>query len=382
MQNPKHVVIVAGEESGDAHAAHLIKQLYIKYPNITVSGIGGRHMAAAGAELISDLAHLGVTGFTEVISSFRVIKKAFNAIKHHLIHSKPDCLILVDYPGFNLRLARFAKKKLGIKIIYYISPQIWAWKANRIHTIKECVDVMAVILPFEKKLYEAAGVPVHFVGHPLVNKVSLPEDISSERQKLNLPLSGLLFALLPGSRVNEIKQHMPVLRNTIIHLLNKNPSCHFVIPVAGTLSMECIASYFIKDKLPVTLIADKALECMKAADFVIVASGTASLECALLEKPMCIIYKSSWLTYYVAMKVLRVKLLGLCNLLSQKMIVPEFLYYDCNPTELSRFITGFMQNPQQQQKMLHQLKTLRKSLSSEQSDCSLLELVEISLGLS
>ena len=153
MPQPKRIVVIAGEESGDLHAASFIRQLKISNPDIQLSGIGGRHMQEAGVHLVSDLARFGVTGLSEVIRHLRVIRRAFKDIKAHLIANKPDLLILVDYPGFNLRLAKFAKKTLGIKILYYISPQIWAWKAGRIHTIRDCVDIMAVILPFEKKLY-------------------------------------------------------------------------------------------------------------------------------------------------------------------------------------------------------------------------------------
>ncbi len=157
MSPAKHIVIIAGEESGDMHAAALAQQLRVWDDNLTISGIGGRHMQEAGVELLSDLARFGVTGLSEVIRHLRVIKKAFKAIKAHLQAVKPDLLILVDYPGFNLRLAKFAKQKLGIRILYYISPQIWAWKANRIETIRACVDHMAVILPFEKHFISKLG---------------------------------------------------------------------------------------------------------------------------------------------------------------------------------------------------------------------------------
>lgn len=379
MQKAKHIVIIAGEESGDIHASALIKQLKAAYPDIIISGIGGKHMQAAGAELVSDLARFAVTGFTEVIRYLNIIRKAFQAIKQHLRLQKPDLLILVDYPEFNLRLAKYAKKELGLKTLYYISPQIWAWKAHRIHTIKQCVDRMAVILPFEKSIYEQAEVPVSFVGHPLIEKISLIKDKETNRSTLGLPLDQKIIALLPGSRTNEIERHMPVLRDTASILYKNNPSMQFVIPIAGTIHHEKVKSYFAKCNLPVHFIHGKALECMSAADFVIVASGTASLECALLEKPMCIIYKSSFLTYHVAMSLIKVRFLGLCNLLVNKMIVPEFLQYDCNAFELSRFISDFYQDQEQPQKMINQLSALKESLSTNKSDCSLFELTESEL---
>ncbi len=304
VECPKRsIVIIAGEESGDVHAAALIYQLKKVDPTIAVSGIGGKHMHHAGADLVADLASYGVTGITEVIRYARILRRAFVAIKKHLQEIQPDLLILVDYPGFNLRLAQYAKKHLHCKIIYYISPQIWAWKAKRIHTIKRCVDHMAVILPFEKTLYEQAAVPVSFVGHPLIEKIPQQTEPLPYRQALNLPLTSKIIALLPGSRTNEIERHMPVLRDTALKINEQQPHTHFVIPIAGTIDAERIKSYFKEYSLPITFITGKALECMMAADFVIVASGTASLECALLQKPMCIIYKIIVINLYCCYEV-------------------------------------------------------------------------------
>lgn len=380
MSRAKRVVIIAGEESGDMHAAVLINQLKTKYPNIEISGIGGKHMQAAGAQLVSDLAQFGVTGITEVIRHFNVVRKAFIAIKKHLDNQKPDLLILVDYPGFNLRLAKYAKQSLRLKIIYYISPQIWAWKAKRIHLIKRCVDKMAVILPFEKNIYEKAGVPAYFVGHPLIEKLAAAKQHLLQKNELNLPLNTKIIGLLPGSRTHEIERLMPILRDTASLLYAQDNTLHFVIPIASTLSPALIKSYFAHTSLPVHFIEGKALDCMAASDFVIVASGTASLECALLEKPMCIIYKSSFITYLLAMKLIKVKYLGLCNLLSNKMIVPEFLQYDCNTSELARYITNFYSDANQQQKMASALATLNQSLSLKKADCCLFDLISTEIA--
>lgn len=380
MQKAKRIVIIAGEESGDIHASILIKQLKATYPKIEISGIGGRHMKEAGAELVYDLACYGVTGFTEVFRYLNILRSAFLAIKEHLRILKPDLLILVDYPGFNLRLAKYAKRELGLKILYYIGPQIWAWKANRIHLIKECVDRMAVILPFEKTIYENAGIPVSFVGHPLVEKMSLTIASLASREELNIPLDKTVIALLPGSRTNEVERHMPILQETAQLLDKQYPGMHFVIPIAGTINPDKIKAYFTNKSLSVSFIQGKAIDCMAASDFVIVASGTASLECALLEKPMCIIYKSSFLTYLAAMSLIKVKFLGLCNLLVNRMMIPEFLQYDCNAIELSQYILNFQQNPTQPQKMINQLSSLKDSLSDKKSDCSLLALVESELS--
>ncbi len=371
----QHIVIIAGEESGDIHAAHLIKELLHHNPHLVVSGIGGKHMQQAGANLICDLASYGVTGLTEVFWHLRVLKKAMTQIKNHLRNTKPDLLILVDYPGFNLRLARFAKQVLGLRIIYYISPQIWAWKAKRLQTIRQNVDHMAVILPFEKKIYQDGHVPVSFVGHPLIEHIQECRSTQGSRQLLGLPLELKIIGLLPGSRGHEVERHMPVFMETALSLSAEHPNLHFVIPVAKTLSLETLRRYIPKDLNNISLINGKAIDVVTSSDCVVVASGTASLECALLGKPMCIVYKGSWLSYLVATKMIKVKYLGLCNLLQNKMLVPELLQYDFNVTELTAMVNQLLIGGDLVNKMLAGFKTLRISLSEETIDETLMSLV-------
>lgn len=372
--NPKHIVIVAGEESGDQHAADMIRHLKRTHPDLQFSGIGGRHMQEAGVDLISDLARYGVTGVTAVLRYAFIIRRAFKAIQAHLLHQKPDLLVLVDYPGFNLRLAQFAKQH-GIRVLYYISPQIWAWKAGRIHTIRRCVDHMAVILPFEKAIYEKAGVPVSFVGHPLMKRPLCTQTPSELKPLLGLPQEKRLIAVLPGSRQNEIQHHMPILVETMERLSIHYPDLHFVIPVAGTLNPHSIAAYLKARDLPITLIPGRAIEAASCSDCIIVASGTASLECALLEKPMCIIYKGSWLSYFLLCCFINIQYLGLCNILQNSMIVPELLQYDFNADELTKMTQQLLEDTSMSTSMQRHLSELKQSLSSEQADCTIDELV-------
>jgi len=377
MPEIKRIVIIAGEESGDLHAARIVDELKLNHPQWHFSGIGGRHMENAGVHLISNLAQFGVTGISEVLRHFLVIRRAFKDIQAHLKAYKPDLLILVDYPGFNLRLATFAKKELGIRTLYYISPQIWAWKAGRINTIRDCIDHMAVILPFEKKLYQDGGVPVSFVGHPLVeHQITEPFHLIDTRKKLGLPENKRLIAMLPGSRLHEIERHMPVLKSSAELLCQQFSDLHFVIPVAGTIDPLLIDAYFKDSPVPYTLTHGKAIEAVSCCDCAVVASGTASLECALLEKPMCIIYKASVITYMAALKFMKVKYLGLCNLLQNEMIVPELLQYDCNPTEMTRMVTSLLETPDVIERMQTRLAQLKLSLSSHNADCSILDLIE------
>ncbi len=375
MQEPKKIVIVAGEESGDIHAADFIKELKEIYPNLKLSGIGGKRMQALGVEIVNDLANYGVTGLTEVFKQIFKIKKAFKDIQKHLTKERPDLLILVDYPGFNLRLAKYAKQVLGLKVIYYISPQVWGWKMNRVNTIRANVDKMAVILPFEKQIYTKANVPVEFVGHPLIKTVKVNQSITEIKEKFNLSQDKLICAMLPGSRKNEIKQLMPILCKTAKNLLNLYPNLHFVIPIAESVDKEMVASYINELQNNFTLIRGKAIETLYCSDIAVVCSGTASFECALLAKPMCIIYKVSWLTYYAATKFILVKFLGLCNLLANKMVVPELLQYDCNHTELTKTVSELISNHELTTKMVKNLELIKQELSTNQADITISKLI-------
>lgn len=375
MLPTKHIVVVAGEESGDQHAAAFVRQIQQSHPDIQFSGIGGQHMQDAGVQLISDLARYGVTGLSEILRHAKKIRKAFVQITQHLEQTKPQLLILVDYPGFNLRLAKYAKKVLNIRILYYISPQIWAWKAERIHTIRQYVDKMAVILPFEKAIYQKAGVPVSFVGHPLVARMTVTESIAETKMQLGIPSDKLILALLPGSRHNEIKRLIPILKKVAKNLLQAYPNLHIVIPIARSLTQTDRNALMNLPALPVTLIEQQAVKTVYSSDFVIVASGTASLECALLTKPMCIVYKASLLTYIIAFRYIRIKYLGLCNLLQNKMIVPELLQYDCSTKELTKLMLDLMSDTEKSQRMVTRLQTLKQSLSAQQADISMPELI-------
>lgn len=376
MIEKKHIVISAGEASGDMHAAKLIQSLLINHPSWQISGLGGARMRAAGADVINDFASYGITGITEVIRHLRVIKEAFEAIKAHLIVTKPDLLVLIDNPGFNLRLAKFAKKTLGLRVLYYISPQIWAWKAKRIDIIRQYVDKMAVIFPFEKKIYQDAQIPVAFVGHPLRDKIPDTFNPKALRQQLSLPADKQIIALLPGSRTNEISRHMPIFIEAAQQLIQQLPDIHFVIPVASTISQQYLLSYFERTAISHTLISGQTINVVASSDCAVVASGTASLECALIGKPMCIVYKSSSLTYAAASQLMQVKYLGLCNLLQNKMIVPELLQDDCNADELTKVVINLLNNERLKTAIGKELALLKQALSTQQADCSVEQLIE------
>ncbi len=362
----KKLVIIAGEESGDQHAAKLLTAIQAKAPDIEVYGLGGKHLQALGMQCLMDLTALAITGVSGVLGHLSAIKQAFNIIQTKLKASPPDLVILVDYPGFNLRMAKWIKKNLNCPVLYYISPQIWAWKAGRIETIKRHVDHMAVILPFEKAIYEAAKVTVTYVGHPLTEELAKVPTLESCRAELGLKLDQKILAILPGSRKMEITRHMPVIVDALKRLPLQN--LVLLIPVAKSLNPDILDPYLKLLPYPYHLVTGQAQIVAQAADAVVVASGTASLECAVLGKPSCIIYKSSWLNYYLARRWMKVKYLGLSNLLMNRMLCPELLQMDCNSKELSKMMFLLLSNADFREKMIHDLNALKQLLVSSQDE--------------
>ena len=358
----KKIFIVAGEESGDQHGSALLQKVLALNPSLEISGLGGKHLTAMGMHNILDLTKLAITGLSGVLSNIFAIRRAFKVTKAYLLSNPPDMVILVDYPGFNLRLAKWIKKNLGCTIIYYISPQIWAWKAQRIEVIKACIDHMAVILHFETAIYEHANVPVTYVGHPLRQQILSIPNMLSCRQQFNWSKNDLILAILPGSRRGEISRHMPVIIAAIKLLSQKHPNLKIVIPVAKSLKMADFTQFLTDISVPYELVDGQSQHVVQAADAVIVASGTASLECALLAKPTCIIYKSSWLNYYLAMKLMKVNYLGLSNLLQKKMIIPELLQTDCTAKELSIMVDALLTDSPWRNSMIKNLQQLQHLL--------------------
>lgn len=370
MNLSKHLVLIAGEESGDQHAAKLLKTLKQTMPNLVTSGLGGAHLQAQGMNCLLDLTKLAITGVTGVLGHLSAIRDAFFRIKQHLLDTRPDLVILVDYPGFNLRMAKWIKQHLNCPVIYYVSPQIWAWKAKRIETIRKYVDHMAVILPFEYDLYRSQNIPVTYVGHPLMDSLAKVPNLSACREHFSLALQQKILALCPGSRTMEISRLMPVMVRSLKLLQQRQPNLDLklVIPVAKSIDPEFINRFCQDLCFPYELIEGQAQMVMQAADAVVVASGTASLEAALLQKPSCIIYKSSWINYYLARRWMKVKYLGLANLLLNQMAIPELLQMDCEDIELSKMIENILFSPDWQQRFARDLANLTQILSIEDSN--------------
>lgn len=341
----KHMMILTGEPSGDFHAGHLVRQIKKINSRIYFSGIGGPNLENENVDLFFHIENLSAMGITEVVMQFTQIKKAFDLFKMKLKKTRPDLIILVDYPGFNLKAAQFAKENYPVRILYYITPKVWAWKKSRLKAIKKYVDHAALIFPFEEKIYKKAGIRSTYVGNPLMDeypenlsKTFLRSDPSHNKDKTNL-----VIGLLPGSRNAEIHHLFEILIKTgdLIHKENKN--VRFIISKAGSLKRETLETILKKmDRDPLSQprlfqISDRPVkEIFLKSDLVIAASGTVTLEAALCCVPTIIIYKMSWFSYRMAKFFVKIKYAGLANLIVNREVMPELLQNDATSCKISR----------------------------------------------
>lgn len=317
-------MIVAGETSGELYGALLASSLRRKRPDLTITGIGGQRMKEAGVNLIAGIS--SAFGFSEVLSSVSELKKTFNKAVEALVRDRPTVLVLIDYPDFNLRLAEKAKK-MGIKILYYVSPQVWVWRRKRIYKIARLVDKMAVILPFEEKIYTDIGVDCEFVGHPVMDELrSLKADKKGIRESLGLNPESPLLALLPGSRPDEINRLLPVMTEVISVFKKEFPDFQFCIPFAPNTDLDTYRSQ-VRDlrKEGVLINQGKSVEVLAASDCAVIASGTASLQAVLQDVPIVVIYKVTGLTYLIGRLVLKGEHISLANIISGREVVQEFI---------------------------------------------------------
>lgn len=339
-----HIYIVAGEASGEAHAARLVAALKQLQPAIFVNGIGGNKMRAAGAEISIDFDELAVMGLVEVIKRYPKIKGIFNQVVAELRRQPPDLLILVDYPGFNLKLAKQARK-LGIKVLYYISPKIWAWRAGRIKQIKRDVYHMAVLFPFEQQLYESAGVPVTCVGHPLVDAVQSSLSQQAARQKFSLDNATRVVGIFPGSRRSEISMLLPIMLEAAERIQQRHFPLQVVIPQAPGIDASYLQQYVQGSKLSVKIIQDDFYEVITACDAIVAASGTVTLEIALLGVPHFIIYKVSPWSYRILKRLVKIPYVGLCSIVTKQPVIKELLQDEVTAVRLEQHLMDLLTHP-------------------------------------
>ncbi len=347
--------IIAGEASGDLHGANLMKQLYVIDPKATIRFWGGDLMQAEGGTLVKHYKDLAFMGFIEVVMNLKTILSNISFCKKDIESFQPDKIIYIDYPGFNMRIAQWAKQK-GFKNLYYISPQIWAWKEGRIKAIKRDIDQMYVILPFEKDFYEKKHhFPVHFVGHPLIDAIHQREPITFEKFILENKLDNKpIIALLPGSRKQEISKMLSIM----LTVIERYKDYQFVIAGAPSQDYEFYQTFVRNSN--VKFIANKTYELLSHAEAALVTSGTATLETALFKVPQVVCYKGSWISYQIAKRIITLKYISLVNLIMDKPVVKELIQDDLNSENLIKELGDIFTKNRQQ--ILHDYDLLEKKL--------------------
>jgi len=354
-------MIVAGEASGDLHGAHLVREMKAADPSLAFCGVGGQNLEAEGVRLIARSSEMAVVGLTEVFSKLRFIAGVFFQLRGMLRTEKPDLLVLIDYPDFNLRLAA-AARDAGVPVFYYISPQVWAWRKSRIHRIRQVVDRMAVILPFEKDVYAQMGVDVDFVGHPLLDAVTRTRSREEALAAFGLRDARPIVAILPGSREKEVTTLLPEMAGAAEILARDFEGAQFVLPLADTVDPAIVNGILRGRPVPVTVLPGQMYDAVGLADAAMVASGTATLETALLGTPMVIAYRISPLTAAVGRRVIRVKHIGLVNLIAGRALAPELIQEDATATRLAAEVKAILADRRRSDAMRRELAGIRQKL--------------------
>ena len=328
------LMIVVGEASGDLHGANLFLELKKILPGAACYGLGGEQMRKAGVDIRVDASELSIVGLVEVIRHYPRLRNILHKMKRELKHNPPDLLVLIDSPDFNLRLAKTAKR-YGIKVMYYISPQIWAWRSSRIKIIHKYVDMMAVVFPFEVKLYKNAGVPVEYVGHPLVQDAVITIERNAFLKSENLDKNKKLVGIFPGSRAVEVEKNFPVLIKAAIILLKKKSDVQFITPVASTLSEGFVQKFISHSGVNITTTRCNIYNVINACDAIAAVSGTVTLQITLMQTPMLIVYKISPITYRIFKKIVNFTYAGIANVIAEKEICREFIQNEATPKNIA-----------------------------------------------
>jgi lipid-A-disaccharide synthase len=354
-------MIIAGEASGDLHGANLVKEALKADSSLTFFGIGGPKMREAGVHTLVDASDMAVVGLVEVISHFSIIYHAFKTMKRILEAEPPDLLILIDYPDFNLKLAKIAKRA-KVKVLYYISPQVWAWRVGRVKKISRLVDRVAVVFPFEVPFYQKEGIPVTFVGHPLVDTVHPTLPRNEAFRKFSLDPARITIGLFPGSRRQEIRNLFPVILESAELLKKRFQDVQFILPVASSLKREDLEPALSSSGLKVTVVEGMGYDVMQVCDAAITVSGTVTLEIAMIGVPMVIIYKVSPLTYMIGKQLIRVDHIGICNIVAEERVVQELIQHDAEAVKIADEITRILMDSEYANNIRVKLGRVRNNL--------------------
>ena len=361
------IMIVTGEASGDLHGANLVKALRAIRPDLQFCGMGGPELGALGVDILYDAAKVSVVGVFEVFGHLGDIWRAQRALRRRMIDDRPDLLILIDLPDFNLLLARKAKK-LAIPVFYYISPQLWAWRSGRVKTIKARVDKMGVILPFEQEFYRLRGVAAEYVGHPLLDTVTTTTTRQEFLHQHNIAPTTRCIGLFPGSRRREVSSLLPIFLNAA-EILQKNSSekIVFFIPRAATIEPAQFTAAGLggyQKNLDIRIIEENRYDMMAACDAVVTASGTVTLELAIVQVPMVVVYKLAPLTYQLARRLIKVYLFSLVNLIAGYAAVPELLQHEVTATAIAAELSAITTVPARKKAMRQALLQVREKLGA------------------
>jgi lipid-A-disaccharide synthase len=362
MPQKRYVMVVAGEASGDLHGSHLVRSLKSLQPELEICGMGGQEMAAAGMELLCDISELAVMGIAEVVSRLGAIRKAMQSLEQCWQQRLPDLLILIDYPGFNLMLAAKAKK-LGIPVMYYISPKVWAWGRGRIKKIRRFVDRMAVILPFEKDFYRKYGIEVEFVGNPLLDAVK--NDITKDQffKKHDIDPVSTVVGILPGSRRQEIVKMLPVFLAAAKRIQLQERKIVFLLALAPGLSQTDLTDNGLLDvDLDIRVVAEGRYDLMASCDVVMAASGTVTLELAILNVPMVVAYRVAPVTFFFGRLLVNVPFFSLVNLVAGQKVVVELLQQEASPEKISEEVQRLLADQNAYVAMKKRLKEITGQL--------------------
>jgi len=362
MAQIKKIFIISGEPSGDLLAADLAQAITQLNPEIKISGVGGRFLAKTGAQIFCDIKELSVMGFFDVLKKLPKFLKLKQLILEKISTDKPQAVILVDFSGFNLRLAQAINKQLPT--IYYVSPQVWASREKRINCIRDFISKMIVLFNFEAEFYKQRQIPAHCVGHPLISLVRPTMEKQDLLNQLKINPSGKVIALLPGSRKQEVKKLLPVMLKAAKFINQEITRTQFVIAKSINLDMQIYQNEFKKSTLDLKIVDGKTYDCLNIADFCLVCSGTATLETAIMQKPFVIVYKMNWLNYLLYRPQVRIPYIGMVNIVAGKKIVPEFIQFNARPKVIAQAVLEFLRNPEQTKQMLDNLAYVKSNLGA------------------
>jgi len=359
--NSHTIMIVAGESSGDLLAASVVNAIKANNPDYSVCGLGGSALAATDTDMLGDISDLAVMGIWEVLINYRKIKRVLTHLQSELASRKPDLLILVDYVEFNLKLAKTAKQ-LGIKVLFFVSPQVWAWRQGRVKKIGSRIDMMAVLFPFEVKFYQKENVPVNYVGHPMIERVKPDYSYEDSLKHFSVEPDHPIIGLFPGSRQSEIVYILPVMIQTAERLISQHPSAQFLLPVASNLSEDFLRTHMGNTQLDIKIIADHPYDVMQLCDVIITATGTANLEIALMGKPMVVLHRMPAFSYFILIRLVTIKLYSLVNIISDKEVIKELIQKDATPEKALEEVNRILGDSTYRQTMIDALADVKSQM--------------------